>query len=149
MVEPEWIFLHETPCKILKLLRQTSKPIYPTIVSKKIGITYAHVFNVLLRLEEIGFVNFEKKGRIKLIQLTESGHRASEILDDFVSLTKLSHVWAGIQKISSAPEMKNSKEATRLLTKYEKELNNLKESKVQWVKDTAEKLLAKIQELKQ
>lgn len=149
MAEPENLFLQETPYKILKLLRQTNKSIYPTIVSKKIGITYAHVFNVLVKLEEIGFVNFEKKGRIKLIQLTNAGYKASEILDEFVNLTKLSYIQAGIEKISIEPEMKNSKETIKRLAKYEKDLKNLKENKTQWIKDAAEKLLTKIEELKQ
>ena len=47
---------------------------YATQVSKMVDCTYSHTVKVLDMFRQLGLVKFEKKGRIKLISLTDNGH---------------------------------------------------------------------------
>lgn len=50
-----------------------SGPKYATILSKEIDVTYSHTVKLLDQFKNFGLVEFEKKGRIKVVKLTEEG----------------------------------------------------------------------------
>ena len=68
----EDLFLHSKPVKMLTSLKNESIQ-YATQVSKAVDCTYSHTVKVLEQFRRLGLVQFEKKGRIKLIKLTEEG----------------------------------------------------------------------------
>lgn len=68
---PMFLFMHTKPVKLLVELK--SGPQYATILSKKIDCTYSHTVKLLDQFKKYGMVDFEKKGRIKIVKLTQVG----------------------------------------------------------------------------
>lgn len=65
------LFLHSKPVKLMTSLR--AGPKYATILSKEIDCTYSHTVKLLDQFKKLGLVDFEKKGRIKIVKLTQAG----------------------------------------------------------------------------
>ena len=65
------LFLHTKPVKLITSLR--SGPKYATILSKEIDCTYSHTVKLLDQFKKLGLVEFEKRGRIKIVKLTSLG----------------------------------------------------------------------------
>ncbi|MBS3055390.1 MAG: hypothetical protein J4452_02785 [Candidatus Aenigmarchaeota archaeon] len=82
------LFLRMKPVKLLTALK--SGPKYATILSKEVDCTYSHTVKVLDQFKIYGLVDFEKKGRIKIIKLTEDGQElAHSIEGSMMKLSKL------------------------------------------------------------
>lgn len=80
----ENLFLHDKPVKMLLTLRG-DKPKYATQVSKGVDCTYSHTVKVLDFFKKLGLVEFDKKGRIKIITLTNDGE---DIAHDFEGIVR-------------------------------------------------------------
>jgi predicted transcriptional regulator len=80
----EMIFLHPKPVKMLTSLKNEDVR-YATQVSKVVDCTYSHTVKVLEMFRRLGLVEFEKKGRVKLIKLTDNG---VDIAHDFEGLRR-------------------------------------------------------------
>jgi len=80
----EDLFLHSKPVKMLTSLKNESIQ-YATQVSKAVDCTYSHTVKVLEQFRRLGLVQFEKKGRIKLIKLTDEG---MDVAHDFEGLRR-------------------------------------------------------------
>ena len=80
------IFFRVKPVKLVTCLREGPKNV--TLLSKSVDMTYSHTIKVLDILNEIGLVEFEEKGRVKIVKLTELGEEIARYFD--VLLTKLS-----------------------------------------------------------
>ncbi|MEM5804329.1 MAG: winged helix DNA-binding protein [Candidatus Aenigmatarchaeota archaeon] len=80
----EILFLHDKPVKMLTSLRSDQIQ-YATQVSKYVDCTYSHTVKVLEMFKDLGLVQFEKKGRVKMIKLTGEGE---EIAHHFEGLRK-------------------------------------------------------------
>ena len=78
------LFLHDKPVKMLISLKSDHIR-YATQVSKHVDCTYSHTVKVLDMFKKLGLVDFEKKGRVKLIRLTNQGE---EIAHDFEGISK-------------------------------------------------------------
>ena len=65
-------------------------PKYATVISKEVDCTYSHTVKMLESFNDFGLVQFEKKGRIKIVTLTELGEDISRAVDNV--LVKLSRV---------------------------------------------------------
>jgi len=65
------LFFRPKPVKLLINLR--NEPKYATILSKEVDLTYSHTVKLLDQFRNFGLVEFEKKGRIKVVKLTELG----------------------------------------------------------------------------
>jgi predicted transcriptional regulator len=69
----EDLFLREKPARILLSMKMAKGPVYATILSKEADCTYSHTVKILNTLLNMGIINFEKKGRIKMVELTNDG----------------------------------------------------------------------------
>ncbi len=69
----EDLFLREKPARILLALKTSKIPVYATILSKEADCTYSHTIKILDILQKMGLVEFNKKGRIKDVKLTDDG----------------------------------------------------------------------------
>lgn len=78
------LFMHSKPVKMLTALRLDDVQ-YATQVSKHVDCTYSHTVKVLDIFKDLGLVKFEKRGRIKVIKLTDTGQ---EIAHDFEGLNR-------------------------------------------------------------
>ena len=80
------IFFRRKPALMLVALKILSRARYGSILAKEVDCTYSHAVKILQSLERLGLVNFEKKGRIKLIKLTKKGQ---EIADNIENIKKV------------------------------------------------------------
>jgi predicted transcriptional regulator len=76
------IFFMRKPALMLVALRKMSKVRYGSLLAKEVDCTYSHAVKILQTLEGLGLVNFQKKGRIKLIELTKKGEEISEHIEN-------------------------------------------------------------------
>ncbi|MEM5801988.1 MAG: helix-turn-helix domain-containing protein [Candidatus Aenigmatarchaeota archaeon] len=82
------LFLRTKPVKILVSLR--GGPKYTTLLARESNITYSHTVKLLDLFNDMGLVDFEKKGRIKIVRLTSLGEDISHALENILSkLSKL------------------------------------------------------------
>jgi predicted transcriptional regulator len=70
------------------LISLKNGPKYATILSKEVDCTYSHTVKLLDQFKNYGLVEFEKKGRIKIIKLTDDGEDLAHSVEG--SLMKLS-----------------------------------------------------------
>ena len=75
------IFFRRKPALMLVALKKISKARYGSLLAKEVDCTYSHAVKILQTLETLGLVLFEKKGRIKLIKLTEKGEEIADYVD--------------------------------------------------------------------
>jgi predicted transcriptional regulator len=82
------LFFRQKPTKLLISLK--NEPKYATILSKEVDLTYSHTVKLLDQFKNFGLVDFEKKGRIKIVKLTETGIDIAKVFDTaFGKLSKL------------------------------------------------------------
>lgn len=62
-----------------------SGPKYATIISKETDCTYSHTVKLLDMFQEYGLVDFEKKGRIKIVKLTDFGNEVAKNMDTILT----------------------------------------------------------------
>lgn len=149
----ENFFLQEKPVKTLILLKRENKSLYTAIISKEIDCTYAHTLNVLSELEKLKLVIFKETGRIKLVNLTELGEEAAEVIENFIDLLKLGEAEAEVNQIYEREikgrlrEEMNKKAISKQLEKHKENLRRLAEGRPQNVLLFAKKLLKKVDEV--
>ncbi|MEK6820193.1 MAG: winged helix DNA-binding protein [Nanoarchaeota archaeon] len=80
------IFFRRKPALMLIALKKISRARYGSILAKEVDCTYSHAVKILQTLEKLDLVNFEKKGRIKLIKLTKKGHEISDFIENIRKL---------------------------------------------------------------
>ncbi|MHA1222815.1 MAG: winged helix DNA-binding protein [Candidatus Heimdallarchaeaceae archaeon] len=83
----ENLFLRPKPVKMLTSLKSEDIK-YATQVSKVVDCTYSHTVKVLEMFRKLGLVVFEKKGRIKIVRLTDEG---IDLAHDFEGIRRKFH----------------------------------------------------------
>jgi len=69
------LFLREKPVSLLISLKEGPK--YATILSREVDCTYSHTVKLLDAFKRMGLVDFEKKGRIKIVKLASLGEEVA------------------------------------------------------------------------
>jgi DNA-binding MarR family transcriptional regulator len=82
------IFFRRKPSLMLVSLKKNTRMRYGSVLAKEVDCTYSHAVKILQTLEELGLVEFEKKGRIKVIKLTKKGQEAAEAIENIQKLIK-------------------------------------------------------------
>lgn len=67
------VLFREKPAMMLVTLYNSEQEIYASSLAKQIDCTYSHVVKILQQMEKEGLVNFEKRGRLKVLTLTKKG----------------------------------------------------------------------------
>jgi len=80
------IFFRRKPALMLVALRKVARARYGSVLAKEVDCTYSHAVKILQSLERLGLVVFERKGRIKLIKLTNKGQEAAENIENIRKL---------------------------------------------------------------
>ncbi len=68
------VFFREKPAMMLVNLKNADSKMYASALAKTIDCTYSHVVKILQEMEKEGLMNFEKRGRLKLLTLTKKGY---------------------------------------------------------------------------
>lgn len=75
------VFFRRKPALMLVALKRLSKARYGSVLAKEVDCTYSHAVKILQTLEKLELVEFEKKGRMKLIKLTKRGSEIADHID--------------------------------------------------------------------
>ncbi|HKL24174.1 MAG TPA: winged helix DNA-binding protein [Candidatus Nanoarchaeia archaeon] len=82
------IFFRRKPAMMLVSLMRNSRMRYGSVLAKEVDCTYSHAVKILQTLQELKLVEFEKKGRIKLIKLTKKGREVAKAISDIQTKIK-------------------------------------------------------------
>lgn len=82
------IFFRRKPALMLISLKKNSRMRYGSILAKEVDCTYSHAVKILQTLESLKLVDFQKKGRIKIIQLTKKGRDVADAIENIQRLIK-------------------------------------------------------------
>ena len=82
------IFFRRKPALMLVSLKKNTRMRYGSILAKEVDCTYSHAVKILQTLEDLNLVEFEKKGRIKLIKLTKKGKSVADEIDNIQDLIR-------------------------------------------------------------
>lgn len=80
------VFFRRKPAMILMALRKNTRFRYGSVLAKEVDCTYSHAVKILQEMEKAKLVDFEKQGRIKIINLTENGNKVAEYIERIKSL---------------------------------------------------------------
>ncbi len=75
------VFFRKKPAMMLVALRRSGKNRYGSNLAKEVDCTYSHAVKILQEMEKANLINFEKHGRIKNVQLTDSGNKVAEHIE--------------------------------------------------------------------
>ena len=80
------IFFRRKPSLMLVSLKKNTRIRYGSVLAKEVDCTYSHAVKILQTLEDLKLVSFEKKGRIKVIQLTKKGREVADAIENIQHL---------------------------------------------------------------
>ncbi len=81
-------FFRRKPALMLVSLKKNTKMRYGSVLAKEVDCTYSHAVKILQTLEALKLVFFEKKGRIKIIRLTNKGKEVADYIEKIRELIK-------------------------------------------------------------
>ena len=82
------VFFRRKPALMLVSLKKNTRMRYGSILAKEVDCTYSHAVKILQTLEELKLVEFEKRGRIKVIKLTKKGIEVADAIENIQKLVK-------------------------------------------------------------
>ena len=82
------LFFRRKPALMLVALKKNTRMRYGSVLAKEIDCTYSHAVKILQTLEELKLVDFEKKGRIKIIKLTKKGQDVADAIENIQKLIR-------------------------------------------------------------
>ena len=82
------IFFRRKPAMMLVSLKKNTRMRYGSVLAKEVDCTYSHAVKILQTLEELKLVEFDKKGRIKLIKLTKRGQEVADSIEKIQSMIR-------------------------------------------------------------
>lgn len=75
------VFMRVKPVKMLVQLNKRDKKRYASVISRDCETTYSHTCRTLQEFHKHKLIIFNKKGRLKEIDLTETGRRLAETFE--------------------------------------------------------------------
>jgi DNA-binding MarR family transcriptional regulator len=82
------IFFRRKPALMLVSLKKNTRMRYGSVLAKEVDCTYSHAVKILQTFEALKLVGFEKRGRIKVIKLTNKGKEVADCIDTIRNLIK-------------------------------------------------------------
>ena len=76
------VFFREKPALMLINLKNFKGETYASSLAKTVDCTYSHVVKILQQMEEEGLVEFDKQGRLKLLNLTDKGQDVAAFIEN-------------------------------------------------------------------
>ena len=82
----QYLFLRKKPAEMLVQMLKNDRMKYASVIAKEVDCTYSHTVRILQELEKKGVVEFQKKGRLKIITLTKFGLEVAGTLDHLMKI---------------------------------------------------------------
>ena len=82
------LFFRRKPALMLVALKKNTRMRYGSILAKEVDRTYSHAVKILQTLEVLKLVDFEKRGRIKIIKLTKKGQDVADAIENIQKLIR-------------------------------------------------------------
>ncbi len=82
------ILFREKPAMMLVTLKNSKKELYASSLAKIIDCTYSHVVKILQEMEKNDLIEFNKQGRLKLLNLTKKGEDIAENINEIKNILK-------------------------------------------------------------
>ncbi len=82
------IFFRRKPSMMLVSLKKNARMRYGSLLAKEVDCTYSHAVKILQTLQDLSLVEFEKKGRIKVIKLTKKGKGVADAIENIQNLIR-------------------------------------------------------------
>ena len=82
------IFFRRKPAMMLVSLKKNLRMRYGSVLAKEVDCTYSHAVKILQTLQELDLVEFDKKGRVKLIKLTEKGKEVAAAIESIQGIIR-------------------------------------------------------------
>lgn len=82
------IFFRRKPAMMLVSLKKNTRLRYGSVLAKEVDCTYSHAVKILQTLQELSLVEFDRKGRIKLIKLTPKGKEVAEAIESIQGIIR-------------------------------------------------------------
>lgn len=82
MVNIFGVFFREKPALMLIELKNNNGSIYASTLAKNVDCTYSHVVKILQEMERANLVEFDKRGRLKIIKLTNRGKEIANSVEN-------------------------------------------------------------------
>lgn len=79
-------FLRRKPTMMLVKLDNDDKPRYASLLAKEVDCTYSHTVRILQILEKNNLIEFDKRGRLKLIKLSPLGKEVAGHMGQLIRL---------------------------------------------------------------
>lgn len=86
MAENFDLFFRRKPALMLVSLKKNTRMRYGSILAKEVDCTYSHAVKILQTLEVLKLVDFERRGRIKIIKLTKKGQEVADAIQNIQKL---------------------------------------------------------------
>lgn len=86
MSEMSSLFLNEKPVRALIIVSHFENGANCTEISEGIDATYSHTVGIVQELDRLGLVSTERKGRTKVVKVTESGRRQAELYAELMEI---------------------------------------------------------------
>jgi len=75
------VFFREKPAMMLIELKNNNGSIYASTLAKSVDCTYSHVVKILQEMERAKLIEFDKRGRLKIIRLTNRGQEIANSVE--------------------------------------------------------------------
>jgi predicted transcriptional regulator len=72
------VMFREKPSMMLVELLRAEEDMYASALAKRVDCTYSHVVKILQHMNDAKLLEFEKRGRLKIITLTDKGTSVAE-----------------------------------------------------------------------
>ncbi len=72
------VMFREKPAMMLVELLESDEELYASALAKAVDCTYSHVVKVLQQMNDAGLLEFDKRGRLKILILTDKGEEVAE-----------------------------------------------------------------------
>ncbi len=75
-------FMRDKPARIIISLKDTNSIWYLSKLAKSCSVTYVFVTKFISKLEKVGIVTLETKGKKRIVSLTEKGIQVANLIDE-------------------------------------------------------------------
>jgi len=82
------VFFRRKPALMLVSLKKNTRMRYGSVLAKEVDCTYSHAVKILQTLQDLSLVEFEKRGRIKVIKLTKKGQEVADAIENIQKLIR-------------------------------------------------------------